>query len=353
MGKYGIDEVFNSTKELIEKRGRDGDPDKLIHCIWYCFKSSELRFQDVEKETLIKLMNQYDDNSLPIIIVVTQNYDDNITQKMAKLIQDEFKVLNRDIKIMPVVAKDYIRVKKNKQDITEKEGMDELIKVSFEKSEKVIYHAFKKSIQLKISQIFEIKNEEKKNNLKKELDEKCKKILNEIKEIDEINLNISKLSPIIENTLNTFFEIPNISEKGKNDIKLFLTDLYKWIKQSLNNIITDLIKENSNELGILLLNEQTKVKKDNNVERTLNNEKTFEDYRLQSEIDLKPSIINQVYFIAIKEIYNIIIDNLVKMSEIVIKEEFDKLKPELGIIISPVKLRKLSDQILQEMIKIR
>ena len=65
-----------------------------------------------------------------------------------------------------------------------------------------------------------------------------------------------------------------------------MNDLRKWCKETLNDIIIDLIKENSNELAILNLNEQTKVKKNHNVEKSLRNEKTFEDYRIQSEIDL-------------------------------------------------------------------
>ena len=353
MENYNIEAVFNSTKELIEKRARDGDPDKLVHCIWYCLKSDCLRFEDIEKEILARLMNQYEDNSLPIIIVITQNYDDNITETMAKLIQEEFKALKRDIKILPVVAKDYIQIKKNKEIITEKEGIDELIKISFEKSQKSIYPAFMKSIKEKIIQSFEIKTKEKKNKLKNELNDNVQKILNEIKENDEIDKSISKLSKIVEKTLNTFFEISNISEKSKNDITLFLNDLRKWCKETLNDIIIDLIKENSNELAILNLNEQTKVKKNNNVEKSLRNEKTFEDYRIQSEIDLKPTIINQVYYIAIKYIYNLISENLVEMSEVVMKEQIDNILPELRNIISDEKLKKLSNKILEEMIKIK
>ena len=353
MENYNIEAVFNSTKDLIEKRARDGDPDKLVHCIWYCLKSDCLRFEDIEKEILARLMNQYEDNSLPIIIVITQNYDDNITETMAKLIQEEFKALKRDIKILPVVAKDYIQIKKNKEIITEKEGIDELIKISFEKSQKSIYPAFMKSIKEKIIQSFEIKTKEKKNKLKNELNDNVQKILNEIKENDEIDKSISKLSKIVEKTLNIFFEISNISEKSKNDITLFLNDLRKWCKETLNDIIIDLIKENSNELAILNLNEQTKVKKNNNVEKSLRNEKTFEDYRIQSEIDLKPTIINQVYYIAIKYIYNLISENLVEMSEVVMKEQIDKILPELRNIISDEKLKKLSNKILEEMIKIK
>jgi hypothetical protein len=152
--------------------------------------------------------------------------------------------------------------------------------------------------------------------------------------------------------LNTFFEISNISENSKNEITLFLNNLCIWIKEKLNNIITDLVKENSNELAILLLNEQTKVKKDNNVEKKLDNEKTFEDYRIESEIYLKPIILKQVYYIAIKEFYNIIKENLIKISEIVMKEEFNNFLPELKNVISVEKLKNISKKMLQEIIKI-
>ena len=96
-----------------------------------------------------------------------------------------------------------------------------------------------------------------------------------------------------------------------------------------------------------------RLKKNHNVEKSLRNEKTFEDYRIQSEIDLKPTIINQVYYIAIKYIYNLISENLVEMSEVVMKEQIDKILPELRNIISDEKLKKLSNKILEEMIKIK
>ena len=298
-------------------------------------------------------MNQYNDNNnnyLPIIIVITQNYDDNKTEIMEKIIQDEFKDLNRDIKIMPVIAKDYVQKKKNKEDIYKKEGIDELIKISFEKSQKAIYPACLKSITEKTVQAFNLKTEEKKQKLKEELKEKSQIILNEITENDEIEQSISKLSTIFEQTLNTFFEIVNISEESKNDVKLFLDDLCKWCVEILNPVVSGLIKENSDELSKLLLKEQVNVKRNNNVHKNLDNEKTLEDYENQCEEELKPSIINQVYYLAVKDIYNIISENLIKISEDVIKEKYDEILPELKNGISDEKLKKLSDKIIQEIV---
>ena len=60
---------------------------------------------------------------------------------------------------------------------------------------------------------------------------------------------------------------------------------------------------------------------------------------------------NKVYFLAMKEIFNIISINLVEVSEAVIKEQFDMIKPELRNYISDDKLKKLSGKILEEIIK--
>ena len=467
MGDYNINTVFNSAKHLIETKAREGDPDKLINCIWYCFKSSSLRFEPVEKEILSLLMNQYDDNKLPIIIVITQNFDDNDTEKMRDYIEKEFQYLNKEIIIMPVVAKKKIMNRKNNEFIIEKDGIEELIKISFEKSQKAVLPAVAKSIKEKIIQAFEESTENKKNKLKHNLKRNVQKILNGIKEDDKFEKSISKLSIIVKKTLNIFFgiginneeedenvenennqnqenveqneeeekenlengenienkdnienqdiqedeevkedeekidneenvenninkveeinnneqqnenqeinpekenqekeennnekiedeyniEMEGISEKSKKEINLFLDDLCKWSIGRLNDIISDLIKENSEELTILLFNEQEKVKKDKNVERKLSNEKSINDYQNESEHDLKPLIMKKVYFLAIKNIFNIISQNSVKVSEDIMKEQFNKIVPELRNYISDDKLKKISEEILEEIIK--
>ena len=351
MGDHNINAVFNSSKHLIEKKAREGDPDKLIHCIWYCFKSSNLRFEDVEKKTVELLMNQYDDNNLPIIIVITQNFDDEATKTMTEFIKNEFKFLNREITIMPVVAENKIIIKKKDKLVIKKDGIDDLLKVSFEKSQKAIYPAFMKSIKEKIIQTFANNTENKKNKLKNNLKDLVQSTLNEIKEDEKIENSISKLSTIFEKTLNIFFEIPIISENTKKEINVFLDNLSKWFIGRLNGIISDLINQNSNELSILLFNEQNRVKKNHNVQKTLSNEKSINDYKIESEHNLKPSITNKVYYLAMKDIYYIISENLVEMSEDVMKEQFNLIIPNLRNNISDKKLKELSNKILQEIIK--
>ena len=70
MRQNNINIVLNIAKSLIQEKKREGNPDKLIHCIWYSFITDGLLFEDVEKCTLTTLMKQYEDNSLSIIIVI-------------------------------------------------------------------------------------------------------------------------------------------------------------------------------------------------------------------------------------------------------------------------------------------
>ena len=345
-----INKVFISTKELIEKRAREGNPDKLINCIWYCVKSSNLRFQEKEKEILTLLMNQYDDNKLPIIIVLTQNYDDEETEIMTKFIKDEFKFLEREITIVPVVAKEKIIKNRKNKIIIKKDGIKDLIKISFEKSQKAIYPAVIKSIQQKIIQIFEIHSQHNKEKLKINLKEIEEKILNEITENDKIEYNISKFSLLFESSLNIFFEIPSVSEKSKEEINNYLVNLCEWCIGTLNDIMVDLVKENSYELSRLLLNEQTRVKNAYNVQKSLNGEKTLDQYRNEAENELKSYILNKIYYLAVKDIYNIINKYIVEISVEIMNEQFNKIISEFKNIISDEKIKEISNKILQDII---
>ena len=493
--------VFDSSKKLIEDRAREGDPDKLIHCIWYCFKSSGLRFENCEKEILTLLMNQYDDNNLPIIIVITQNYIAEDTEIMIDYLKKDFQ--NREIVIMPVVAeKKNIGSKKN-EIIVKKDGIEELIIESFEKSQKAVLPAVMKSIKEKIIQIFTRNIEIKKNKLKNDIKENIEKILKKIKEKTKIEKSISKLSTIIPIIFNMFLEfelndkniinlenienkqvleaeekkeeenleniqneeninkienniennepeekkenneeinneeqneivqneeiIPQqneeqnqeqiqqeekkeeikeneeqnqeqikqeeqkeevqeneeqnqpqdvqeeqneeneendeesddneeverneIIENNKEEINSFLDDLCKWFIEKLNEIITDLINTNSNELGKLIFKEQVRVKQNRNVNTNLPNEQTIDQCIAESEQNLKPLITNKVYFSTLKYFYDLISEKLIEVCDVVITEQFNKIQPDLKNYISDEQLKKLSNEILEEILK--
>ena len=109
IGDYNIEAVIENTIKYIEDRSNNGDIDKFIHCIWYCIQSESKRVEDVEYKAMNLLMKQYENSKLPIIIVITQNIDDDITQEMISILNNS---LQNKPDIVPVVAEEKIIKKK-------------------------------------------------------------------------------------------------------------------------------------------------------------------------------------------------------------------------------------------------
>ena len=86
-GKYDVEEVVKSTENFVNFQIKLEDPDKFVHCIWYCVTGA--RFGDVEAESLKRLAALYDNNKLPIIVVYTQaqrkDYYSDIKKKVENL----------------------------------------------------------------------------------------------------------------------------------------------------------------------------------------------------------------------------------------------------------------------------
>ena len=77
-GKYNLETAFNDIKNTIESLIKENDPDKFIHCIWYCICSN--RFTEEEISNLKKCYDSYIEK-LPIIVVFTQSKNQIQTEK--------------------------------------------------------------------------------------------------------------------------------------------------------------------------------------------------------------------------------------------------------------------------------
>lgn len=150
---------------------------------------------------------------------------------------------------------------------------------------------------------------------------------------------------------NEEVERNEIIENNKEEINSFLDDLCKWFIEKLKDIITDLINTNSNELGKLIFKEQVRVKQNRNVNTNLPNEQTIDQCIAESEQNLKPLITNKVYFSALKYFYDLISEKLIEVCDVVITEQFNKIQPDLKNYISDEQLKKLSNEILEEILK--
>ena len=81
---YGIDDVVNSSENYINKCIEEGDPDRFIHCIWYCVNGT--RFEDIEAECLVKLSKLYNNDNLPIIVVYTKAIETEKYNKIGEIV---------------------------------------------------------------------------------------------------------------------------------------------------------------------------------------------------------------------------------------------------------------------------
>lgn len=84
-----IYKVKENTLDYIEEKLSEKDPNKTIHCLFYCITGN--RFEGIVKEVLLDLRKKYKNGNLPIIIVYTQNNDTLLFQKMKSYINEALK----------------------------------------------------------------------------------------------------------------------------------------------------------------------------------------------------------------------------------------------------------------------
>ena len=244
---YNINQLKNSVINLINNNAKENNPDNFIHCIWYCV--SEHRFETVERDCLIELMKIYHDETLPILIPYTQCISEEAGEIMMKEIDKICMKENRKIKIIPVLAKDKKVGKKGNYTILPKYGIEDLLKVSFEKIEGAVKSACFHSIREQI-----------KNNYKNSIKQKQQKIKTAIKgHLNTFNTNLP-LNKLKEKILKLFEivikilifeedETKILSENSKLNLLNFLEEYTQICTEKLNEFMKKKVIEKSLELA--------------------------------------------------------------------------------------------------------
>ena len=263
---YGIKEVVKSSRDLINNLALKNNPDEFIHCIWYCVTGD--RFEECERDSLIELMKIYDDETLPIIIVYTKAYDENDADEMSKQIKNICNKYNRNIEIIKVVSKDKVIKSQGKKITIKKNGVVELIQMTFNKIEKAVKSACFHSI---------------KHNIKNNYNEKMKKIHNDLNievtsQINNFSLGIP-LKHLVSKDLQLLCYISrflifegnqnkNLSEESKNSLSNFLKNLSDFCNKKFERYLSDFVTKNSAELAVKYLkiqeNLESKIQSSNN-----------------------------------------------------------------------------------------
>ena len=237
-----IDKVQENTLNYIEKRLSEKDPNKTIHCLFYCINAN--RFEDIEADVLLKLRQKYKNGNLPIIIVYTQNYFEEDFEEMKKYINVKLKKNNEteigekvtDINFVGVVAKKKSNIKPN--------GLDKLLNYLKLKAKNAFLIAIVNMIKKYCIDLMEI-------------------ILNQT--LNNILSNINVFLPtennkfdesIIFNTLkNVFLEfVPqneqNLSELGENLLKNTAKKLSLEIIEIHQKKLKEFAKDYSEKIGL-------------------------------------------------------------------------------------------------------
>ena len=272
--KYNIPKVVEDVKKLINEASINNDPDKFIHCIWYCI--SGYRFEKSESESISELMNIYDDNTLPIIIVYTEAYDEETYEKVCDEVK---KVLNdkidknkiKEINTIPVLAKKKeIKVGKIST-IIEKFGIKPLMDISVKKIILAVNSACFFSFKNKLKKDYEKKIEKKREDIIKNTNSQ----INSFTSGGKIS-NITLLNrPIIQNNIIPKLLQEKINNNGKQKVQDILKNFQKFIED-------ECIKNLPHFFSVCLSESLMEYKKENFEVKEEDNE---DDLDLKNEIN--------------------------------------------------------------------
>ena len=243
---YNIENLLNSVTKLINDAAEKNDPDKFIHCIWYCITGH--RFEEVERDSLIKLMKIYHDETLPIIIVYTQCISEDDSKSMEKEIKNICMEKNRKIEIISVLAENK-EVGKKKKTIVEKYGIDELLEKSFEKIEGAVQSACFHSIRQQIKKNYEEKIKSFHQKIKEKVKNEIKGPFNENISLDNLAEKDLKLIEEISEILIFEGDDKKLSENSKNILLNFLKNFVGFCSEKLNEFMEKLVIKKSIELA--------------------------------------------------------------------------------------------------------
>ncbi len=238
--KYEIENLINSVKNLVDNQALTNNPDNFIHCIWYCVTGD--RFEIEERNCLIELMNIYDDETMPIILVYTKAFDDEADEAIEEIKNILYeKIKNRNIEILKVVSKEKEFKFQGEKIIIEKSGIKDLMIKTFDKVKKAVKSASFYSIKNQVLNNFKDESKEiSENKVKKTIFHSINSLANGIRIkymssiIFQLFTNIGKFIIFDKNTYK-------YSNESREEIIIFLKNIdeitNKYFNEYLENFV--------------------------------------------------------------------------------------------------------------------
>ena len=357
------EKLCKQIESFIKKQLETKDPDKFIHCIWYCWTGSRLESSEID--VLKKLSKQYSLKTLPVIIVYTNAFDPDQVKEAELYIKERLKLNNAFI---PVLAKVRDFGIYGSSIIIKPFNLDKLIDTSFELAKSAVeppcYQGLIEDIKKTIREKINILT----NKVKGSIDIDVKNILS------QMNLD-SKIEDLYKDNTNIILNIcykyifldekikiedinnPNIliddvdfsiSKDSQISIKKFVTDYFERILESYKNNLSELLKKYSEELSNEIMEFQ--IQYNDKHENLLITPWTLKQLKETSNLFIFKNISKKAELIVLKNAFNFIINPLIKNFEDLFillynkAMEGDKIKKYLQTLI-PYSLEHIEQKI--------
>ena len=240
----GVDPTFESIKNFIDSQLENNDPDKFIHCIWYCWTMT--RLETVEINLLRKLSQQYTLDKLPVIIVYTNAISPDEVKNAKEYIKSE-NIKNDFVDILAVEKTIF------SGEPVKPHGIDKLIELSVKSAMSAVNSSCYEGLLRELRKNIEKELDSLMNEIKTKINIEIEDIISKMNEecnIEDLNLKLTKIFIVI--FYYFIFLTPNIEVDEKNDykavIKTNIGDLdYAISKSTMSNIHT-FIKDYFNEI---------------------------------------------------------------------------------------------------------
>ena len=229
--------IRDSITNFINQQIETNDPDKFIHCVWYCFSGTRLEGSEVE---ILKLLSQqYTSDTLPVIIVLTRAISQPDIKNAKNYIHNDLKLDNEFIDILSEADE----IESNGQMlILPPKNLDKLIEISLAKSMKSFNSACFEGKLNEIKRKIQKKFEDLMNKLKIMLESKAKESLSKLNEKSDITNFYDEIKNIIFRIISCFFFLdPEVQIKKKEGYKAKIKD--KNIQYELSTVIRNKIDQ--------------------------------------------------------------------------------------------------------------
>lgn len=282
--EYSLDKFIKNSKELILKKLKKKNPDEFIHIILYCFEGD--RFINEVRDSLYKLMDLYNDDTLPIILVHTRGVEgecDELFDAIKKTLIKE----NRKIDMINICAE--------KDDDFPAFGIPELYNLIISKVKESVKSACFSSVQNKVRDNFIKVNKEYKNDFKKEFEVIIEKEMKNIKLDSDLEEQKENYLKIFTNNIFEKILFDNKNKLSKNCIHFlrnYLNNFFVWTIQQSNEYMMNFISQNSLELisNLLTIQHDINSKHDNKLPCQKNTEK----WKKEIDLILKQRLDNNI-----------------------------------------------------------